>query len=300
MSRPSAAGSGLSDLSGVGLSLAFVVIWASGFVVARYAAPHADPFTFLSVRFAITAVIFVALVPLAGAPWPRRKETWAAALISGVLIHGLYLGGMFWAMWHDLPAGIAALIGGLQPIVTATLVGPFLGERIRPAHWLGLSIGLASVGLVVAPTLGQIDGIPLPSVIVALGAMLALTLGTIWQKRAVGPLDLRVSGAIQFMGALLVTAPMALLTESLRLDNTPALWGTLLWSVVVISLGGISVLMVLIRRGAVSVVSVLLYLVPATSAVMAFVVLGETMTPIQIAGMALSVLGVFIALRASR
>lgn len=160
MSRPSAAGSGLSDLSGVGLSLAFVVIWASGFVVARYAAPHADPFTFLSVRFAITAVIFVALVPLAGAPWPRRKETWAAALISGVLIHGLYLGGMFWAMWHDLPAGIAALIGGLQPIVTATLVGPFLGERIRPAHWLGLSIGLASVGLVVAPTLGQIDGIP--------------------------------------------------------------------------------------------------------------------------------------------
>jgi drug/metabolite transporter (DMT)-like permease len=241
--------------------------------------------------------VFGALAKAAGIGWPRSKRAWRDALIAGALIHGLYLGGVFWAMWHGLPAGVAALIGGLQPLLTAAVVAPWLGERVVARQWLGIALGFGGVALVVAPALGRVDGIPPLALAVAFGAMLAFTIGTFWQKRIGAALDVRIGAAIQFVGALVLTAPAAVLIEAGRFDGSWPVWGAMLWCVLGISIGGTSLLLVLIARGAVSRVVALLYLVPPAAALMAFGLLGETMAPVQIAGMALSAVGVLLAAR---
>jgi drug/metabolite transporter (DMT)-like permease len=277
------------------LSSAFVFIWATGFIVAGLAAPHADPFTFLSGRHALSILVFVIASALAGAAWPRDWPSWRDALIAGMLLHGLYIGGVFWSIWHGVPAGVTALVTGLHPLLTAALAIPLLHERVSARQWAGIAVGFAGVGLVVAPALGAVKAVPIWPMLVALGATAALSLGTVWQKYSKPRMDLRANAAIQFMGALLFVAPLALFLEDGRFDHSRAVWGALLWAVFVISVGAISLLLVLLKRGAASRVAPLLYIAPPVAAVIAYVLFGETLTPVQIAGAVLAIAGAFIA-----
>jgi drug/metabolite transporter (DMT)-like permease len=275
----------------------WVLIWAGSFVAAHIAARHADPMTFLAARFAVTALIFVALARLAGARWPAGWRAWRDVMITGVLIHGAYLALMFWAMWHGLPAAVAALIGGLQPLVTAAVAPALLGERVRLEQWLGIALGFLGVGIVVTPSLGHVVGFSAAPIAAAFIGMLTFTAGTLWQKRIDSALDLRVVGVIQFIAATILTAPLALVFESGRFDGSWGAWGAMAWFVLATSLGGTLLLLAMIGQSAVSRVATLLYLVPPTAALLAYFILGETLTPLQLVGMALTVLGVVLARR---
>lgn len=282
------------------MPLLFVLIWATGFIVARLVAPHAEPLTFLLMRYALTTVVFTTVALVVGATWPKGLAGWRNALVAGVLIQGVYLGGVFWSTRHGLPAGIAALIGGLQPLLTALLSFPLLGERVRVLQWFGIGLGFAGAMLVLVPKLGVREGIPPLPVAICLTAVLGLTLGTLWQKRTAAHVDLRTNAAVQFIGAALVTVPVAAWTENWTFDGGAEAWIGLVWSVFGLSVGAISLLLVLIRRGAVAGVASLFYLVPPVVAVMAFGLFGERLAPIQLVGMALAAAGVALANRAER
>lgn len=274
----------------------FVVIWATGFVVARLVAPDADPLTFLWVRFSLAALLLAGVAWLVGARWPDRRG-WRDGLIAGILLHGGYLGAVFWSVKNGLPAGISALIAGLQPLVTATLAGPLLGEHVSRRRWLGIGIGFLGALLVLAPKVGAAAGFsPLVLGIAFLGTV-SITLGTLWQKRVAGAVDLRTNTVAQYVGATAFVLPLALLTEQGRLDPTPSLLVGMAWSVVAMSIGAIGLLLFLIRRGAVAGVAALLYLVPPVAALMSYVLFGETLAPIQIFGMLVAAAGVAIASR---
>jgi drug/metabolite transporter (DMT)-like permease len=203
---------------------------------------------------------------------------------------------VFWAVKHGLPAGISALVAGLQPLVTGALAGPLLKERVSRRRWAGIVIGLMGASLVVAPKLND-GGVPPLALAVCLLGMLSITFGTIWQKRTGSALDLRVNATIQYMGAAAVTLPMVLLTEQGRIEFTLPLLGALAWAVFGLSIGAIGLLLYLIRQGAVVGVATLLYLVPPVAALMAFALFGESLDPVQMVGMALAALGVAVASR---
>lgn len=276
----------------------FVLIWSTGFIIARLVAPHADPLSFLCLRYLLVIALLAPVAWWFGAQWPATIRDWRDGLIAGVLLHGIYLGGVFWAVNGGLPAGIAALIVGLQPLATAMLVGLTLGEKVSPLRWLGIGIGFAGALLVILPRLGVEAGLPPGPVGIVLIAMLSITLGTIWQKRTGGTQDVRTNTVVHFIGAALITLPVALLVEDNRVPMIADVMFGLAWSVLVMSIGGIFLLLALIRRGAVAGVAALLYLVPPCSALMAWLLFGETLAPVQIAGMALAAIGVGIASRA--
>ncbi|HZW47979.1 MAG TPA: DMT family transporter [Microvirga sp.] len=274
----------------------FVLIWATGFIVARIVAPHAEPLTFLLVRYLLALLVLGGIVLAVRAPWPRRGREWGQAMVAGILLHGFYLGGVFWSVKHGLPAGISALVAGLQPLVTAALAGPLLGEKVSARRWAGILTGLAGASLVVAPKIGD-GGVPPLALGVCFFGMLSITLGTIWQKRTGSTLDLRVNALVQYVGAALVTLPLVLLLEEGHIDVTLPLVGAMAWAVLGLSVGAIGLLLYLIRQGAVVGVATLLYLVPPVAALMAFVLFGETLNVVQMIGMALAALGVAIASR---
>lgn len=276
---------------------AFVFLWATGFVVARLVAPSADPLTFLSVRFVLAAGC-LALVALAvRAPWPASPTAWRNGLVAGILLHGVYLGAVFWSIKQGMPAGISALLAGLQPVVTGMLVVPLLGETVSKRRWIGIALGFLGALLVIAPKLGTVGGFAPITVVVSLLGTVSITLGTIWQKRTAVGVDLRTNAVAQFIGAGLVIGPLALVLEEGRLDPTPELVFGMVWAVFGLSIGAIGLLLLLLRRGAVAGVASLLYLVPPTSALMAYPLFGETLSPIQLAGMLVAAGGVAIASR---
>ncbi|AWN34616.1 DMT family transporter [Methylobacterium radiodurans] len=276
----------------------FVLIWSTGFVVARLVAPHAEPLTFLMLRYGLTVCVLGTVALAAGARWPVGWRGWRDALLAGILLQGIYLDGVFWAVSRGLPAGLAALVTSLPPVLTALVAGPLLGERVSGRRWLGVGIGALGAGLVLLPKIGASSGaIPLDALAVCFAATLALTGGTLWQKRSAATVDLRTNAAVQFLGAGLMTLPLALLLEEGRFDaSLPALAG-LAWSVLGLSVGGVLLLLWLIQQQAVAGVSALFYLVPAVSAVMAYLLFGETLVPLQVAGMLVAVVGVALASR---
>lgn len=277
---------------------AFVLIWSTGFVVARLVAPYAEPLTFLTVRFMIAGLVLTAAAALARARWPTGWRGWRDAAIAGMLLHGLYLGGVFWAVRHGLPAGISALIAGAQPLLVALLARPFLGEHVSGRRWLGVWTGFAGIALVLLPRLTGAGAFPLSTLLMSFLSLLGITAGTIWQKRTGAQADLRSGTAVQFAGATAIVLPLALLTETLHLEPVPALWIGLAWSSLGMSVGAIALLLVLIRRGAVVAVSSLMFLVPPVSALMSYGLFGETLSAVQLFGMGLAALGVALAARA--
>lgn len=281
------------------IPVAFVLIWASGFVTARFVAPHAEPLGFVAIRVVLTALVLAGIGAALGTAWPRDGRAWRDALVAGVLMQGIYVAGVFWAVHRGLPAGIAALVGSLQPLLTAALAGPLLKESVSPRRWAGIGTGFLGAGLVLAPKLGAVEpsGIPAVALGICFCAMLAMTLGTLWQKRQAGGVDLLANATIQFVGAGLLTVPVALLAGDWHLDWGVPLASALSWSVLVNSIAGILLLMALIRRGAVAGVASLFFLVPPVSAAMAYLMFGEALSPLQIAGMAVAAAGVAIANR---
>ncbi|PLX35755.1 MAG: EamA family transporter [Hyphomicrobiales bacterium] len=275
----------------------FVLLWATGFIGAKYGLPFAPPLTFLGLRFAIVAAI-LALVALAtGAPWPKTRRSALHSAVAGMLIHGVYLGGVFWAISLGMPAGISALIVGTQPLLSAVLSGPLLGERIRARHWTGLGVGFAGLLLVLGPMLGTSSLSALTPVNVALciGALLGITFGTIYQKAFSTAADLRTGGVVQYAAALVLIVPAALWFETNQINWTPEFIGALGWLVIVLSLGAISLLMFIIRHGEVSKVATLFYLVPPVTALMAWGLFGESLGPVQLGGMGLIAFSIWLA-----
>ncbi|MEQ8371406.1 MAG: DMT family transporter, partial [Alphaproteobacteria bacterium] len=219
------------------LPATFVVLWATGVIGAKAGVPYAEPFTFLALRFGLVIVVLTVVALIFRAPWPRRRPA-LDAMVAGGLIHGLYLGGVFWAIDRGMPAGVSALILGLQPILTAVLAGLMLGERTRPRHWAGLGLGLAGLLLVLWPRFGDgAGGITLATVSATLGAVAAITLGSIHQKRFGARMDLRTGSVFQYLGALLVVGGAAWLGESMAVDWTPAFMLSLGWLVLALSIG---------------------------------------------------------------
>lgn len=273
----------------------FVVLWATGFIGARYAMPWAEPFTFLAARFALAFVLIGLLLLAMRRPTATVRQA-ANAMIAGALMHGVYLGGVFWAIHHGLPAGISALIVGLQPLVTAVMAGGFLGDKILPRHWLGLAIGLAGVVVVLLPKLGAVSGGVTAATLTASAiAVIAMSAGTIWQKRVSGAADLFAGTMWQYFGATLLMAAGSFAFETRTVTFNGELVFALAWLVLVLSIGAIFLLMEMIRTGEVAKVASLFYLVPAVTAVIAWLLFGEELTPVQIGGMALATIGVGLA-----
>jgi drug/metabolite transporter (DMT)-like permease len=276
----------------------FVLMWATGFVVARLSAPHADPLTFLGIRFPIAGVLFALIAIALAAPWPGAKQAFHAS-VAGIFLHGGYLGPVYWAVAHGMPAGVSALIVGLQPLMTAILAAALVKEKISLRHWAGLAVGILGVALVVSPKLelAHTGGItPLTTAINVLGA-LSISFGTVYQKRFATALNLASGGAWQYVGASIAVLIPAFLFEEMRFDATFEAWFALGWSVIVLSLGAITLLMLLIRLGDVGRVSSLIFLVPGVSALMAYGLFGERLSLVQIFGMAVCAAAVLIVTR---
>lgn len=297
----SGLGSGISttapraDLAVRATPFAFVVIWASGFVVAKYAAPYAEPLSFLVLRYAGVVGLMLALAVAARAPWPRGRQALHIA-VAGVGIQAGYLGGVWGAVAAGMPAGVAALVVNLQPVLTAVFAAGLLGERLGTRQVIGLLLGFAGVALVVSNRLTT-EGLSAATLGLTVMALLAITIGTLYQKRFCPEFDLRTGQVVQFVASLAVTLPFALAFESFRFDWTPQLAGALAWSVLVLTGGGISLLFLMLRRGAAAQVTSYFYLVPGITALMAFAMFGESLGVVAISGMAVTVLGVALATR---
>ncbi|MCO4890252.1 DMT family transporter [Cupriavidus sp. WGtm5] len=280
----------------------FVLIWSTGFIVAKYGMPYAEPMTFLFLRFAGVLVLMVPFVLLARVPLPRATGStatdWSAVghiAVAGLLLQAGYLGGVWAAIRLGMPAGVSALIVGMQPILTA-LIATRMGERIGARQWLGLLLGIAGVALVVANKLGA-SGLTPASLALAGGALFSITVGTVYQRHFCPVFDLRMGSVIQFAAAALACVPLMFLFETREVQWTAAMLGALAWSVVALSIGAISLLFLLIRQGAATRVSSLMYLTPPTTAVMAWLLFGERFPPLAAAGMVLAALGVALVIR---
>jgi len=276
-----------------------VPIWATGFISARAVVPHADPLGFTAVRFTAVALVLAGIALASRVRWPADRAGWRDPVIAGFLMQGVYLSSTFWSVSHGLPAGIAALVGSLQPLLTALLAQPLLGERVSPRRALGILMGFVGAGLVLAPKLGAADpsGIPPLALGVSFLAVLSLTLGTLWQKRTGGRVDLLAGATLQFVGGMACAIPLALAFGSARFESVAPVWLGLAWAVLINSVAGILLLLALIRRGAVAGVAALFFLVPPVAAVLGYLLFGEVLTPLQGAGMALAALGVAVASR---
>jgi drug/metabolite transporter (DMT)-like permease len=276
----------------------FVLVWSTGFIVARMLRGAVDPNLFLAVRFALTAALFVPLVFAARARWPRGRDV-PRHLAAGVLIQGIYLGGGYWAVAHGLPAAVMALIGALQPLLVALLARATIGERVSRRTWTGLLIGLSGVCLVIVPRLASGDGsVGSPLVLaVAVVGIVSMTVGTLVQKTSLAGADLRAASAIQNAGAAGACAVFALaLGEDHWGGGMPPLLA-LGWASVFLSGGGTTLLVWMVRRGAAARVSALLLLVPPVVAVETYLLFGDTLTVVQIAGFAVAIAGVWLARR---
>jgi drug/metabolite transporter (DMT)-like permease len=278
----------------------FVLIWSTGFVVARFGMPHSPPLTFLSMRYALSLLCFGVWIVLAGVEWPRERAQWAHLAVVGVLIHAGYLGGVWAAVKSGIGAGTVALLVGLQPVLTALWMSwssraNGAGARVLPQQWLGLALGLGGLILVVWHKLGGGE-VTHWNLALAIFALLCITVGTLYQKRFVAPCDVRTASAIQLFAALAVSLPLALF------ETEPVVWdaqmiGAMAWSVLALTLGGSSLLYLLIQRGAATAVTSLMYLVPPSTAVLAWWLFGEAFSWSMGVGMLLTATGVALVVR---
>ncbi|MEW5890711.1 MAG: DMT family transporter [Pseudomonadota bacterium] len=272
----------------------FVLLWSTGFIGAKLGLPYAEPLTFLLVRFAVVIAILLAMALALARPWPRQPRQYLHMAVAGTLLHGGYLSGVFCAIGQGMSAGVVALIVGVQPLLTAMLSGSLVGEQVTRRQWLGLVLGFGGVALVVWQKL-EWSGLGLAGLAFAVMALLSITLGTLYQKRFCSDLDLWTGSVVQFAAAAAVVLPFALRFEAMEIRWSGPFLFALGWLVLVLSLGAISLLHILIRRGAATRVSALFYLTPPTTAVMAFLVFGERLSALAVLGMAVTAAGVALA-----
>jgi drug/metabolite transporter (DMT)-like permease len=276
----------------------FVLIWSTGFIVARYGMPYAPPLKFLAVRYALSLVCFGVWVALAKVAWPKGRAQWGHLAITGVLMQAGYLGGVWAAVHAGMGAGLVALLVGVQPVLTAIWLS-LNGGRISTRQWAGLVLGFAGLVLVVSRKFGQGAEVNALTMALAVFALLSITAGTLYQKRFVAPCDVRSASAVQMAAALLVTLPFAAM-ESQGIEWNAHSTGAMAWSVLALSLGGSSLLYMLIQRGTATAVTSLLYLVPPCTAVMAWLLFAEPITLVTLLGIGLTAIGVSLVVRSER
>lgn len=273
-----------------------MLLWSSGFIGAKLGLPFAEPLSFLLVRYLCVIVLLTLIAVAMAAPWPRDLRQTLHIAASGILIHALYLGGVFTAIHRGLPAGITAMIVGLQPLLTAVGAGALLAERVSPRQWVGLALGFGGVAMIVAHKTGAVPTTQLAAMATpAVLALLGITLGTLYQKRFCPRFDLRTGSVIQFIASALITLPFALASEAMDIAWTAQFTFALGWLVLVLSIGAITLLNLLIRSGSAVNVARLFYLTPPTTAVLAWAIFGETLTGLALGGMVLAVAGVWMA-----
>lgn len=277
----------------------FVLLWSSGWIVPVYASRHSTAEAFLSVRFACAAACFILLALVLRAPWEKRPRAIGHAIVSGALLHGLYLGGVWWAIFHGVPASISGVIAALQPLMTAAIAPWMVGERLSRLQVTGLVLGFVGIIVALIPTFEGLSGalfidraVPVAINIVA---MSGAVLGTLYQKRFVTAGDMRTNAVWQYAGALLIVLPLAVFGEPARFDFSLELLLALGWSVLVLSMAGVALLLYMIGRGQVSRAASLIYLMPPVVAIESFIFLGEPLAPTMIVGTVIVVIGVWLA-----
>ena len=278
------------------MPVVFVLIWSTGFIVARYGMPHAPPFTFLLVRYLISALCFVLWIRWARVAWPRDPRQWAHLAVTGVLMHALYLGGVWAAVRAGMGSGLSALIVGLQPVLTGIWLSRHGESGVTRRQWAGLILGFLGLALVVSRKLEHSLEVTAFTLTMAVMALLAITIGTLYQKHFLAPCDVRSANTVQLLAAAVFTLPLAWL-EPHDIDWAPELFGAMAWSVLGLTLGGSSLLYLLIQRGAAASVTSLMYLVPPTTALIAWVLFDEPITTVTLMGVALTAVGVSLVVR---
>ena len=285
----------------------FVLIWSTGFIVAKFGLPYAPPLTFLAIRYVLSILCFLVWIRLANAAWPKGRLQWLHLAVVGLLMHAVYLGGVWAAVKAGMGSGLVSLMVGLQPVLTALWIAGMSPTgsarnaqvKVTPRQWMGLLLGLGGLLLVVARKFGTGQEVSALTLGCAVFALLGITAGTLYQKRFLKPADVRTANTIQLGAALLVTLPLALLEREAIVWNQQFV-GAMAWSVVALTLGGSSLLYLLIQRGAATSVASLLYLVPPTTALMAWVLFDESITLTTLVGTALTALGVSLVVKPAR
>jgi drug/metabolite transporter (DMT)-like permease len=273
----------------------FVLLWSTGWVVARAGADHADPLTFLCLRFFLAGLVVALIATLAKVRWPKGRHA-IHAMISGVFTHAIYLSGVWWTIRHGLPSVVSGLLAAIQPIATALLAPALLGERLNIKQWGGIVLGFVGVALVLEPKLFHVSFEQLEANLILVGinaaGMIAATMGAFYQKRFIQTGDLRTVSVLQYIGALIFLLPAAVWLEPMQIEWTATLVIVMAWSVLAISVGAIGLWLFLIREGEVSRAAALIYLIPPTVAVEAYLLFDEKLDQIQAIGMILTVFGV--------
>ncbi|HEY6859652.1 MAG TPA: DMT family transporter [Pseudolabrys sp.] len=285
----------LSRLAIATAPVLFVLLWSTGFIGARYGLPYIEPLTFLTVRMTFVVLIMAAIAFVGGARVPNAREV-QHALVAGSLVHGLYLGGVFTAISQGVPAGISALIPGLQPILTSTIANRFMGETVTRMQWLGLALGLAGVLLVLHDRNIVLAGSTL-GWIASFASLIGITLGTLYQKRYCGGIDWRAGNLVQYIGAGVLFTLGAFAFETREVHWSGELIFALTWLVLVLSIAAIGLMYWLIRRSAATSFASLFYLVPVVTALFAFILFGERLDELSIVGMVICAAGVVLANR---
>ena len=280
------------------LPLFFVLLWSTGFIGAKYGLPYAEPLTFLVTRYALVIALMTLVALAMRAPWPANAREATHIAVTGLLLHGIYLSGVFISIDRGLPAGISALVVGMQPLLTGALAGLLLGERVSRRQWMGLALGFGGVALVVGSK-ASVDSLAPETlwhmVIPAVAALFGITAGTLYQKRFCPRFDLRTGSVVQFLPTLAVSAIIALNTETMHIEWTGDFIFALGWLVVVLSVGAVSLLGLLIRSGSAVNVASLFYLTPPATALIAWAMFDERLSALAITGMGIAVGGVWLA-----
>jgi len=293
-----------NDLSSAGLAAMpaiFVLLWSTGFIGAKFGLPYAEPFTFLFIRFVLTLLLLIPLALLMRIPWPTSPRLWTHIAISGFLVHGAYLGGVFYGIYLGMPAGLAALLVGLQPLLTAAFAGPLLGEKLTRLQWVGLSLGLIGICLVLGSKLeigeSLFDGFGISALLCVTAALMGISLGTLYQKRYCTSMPLLSGAVIQYLAAGVLLGSGALLFETRQVEWSNTFVLTLAWLVLILSIAAILLLMALIKKGEVSRVASLFYLVPPVTALQAWWLFDERLPLLGLAGMVIAITGVVMVIR---
>ena len=293
-----AASLGLTAMPGL-----FVLLWSTGFIGAKFGLPYAEPFTFLFIRFVLTLMLLIPLTWLMRISWPSSPRLWKHIAVSGLLVHGTYLGGVFYGIYLGMPAGLTALLVGLQPLLTATCAGPLLGERLTKQQWLGLLLGLIGISLVLGSKLELgstlFSGFGAGALISVMAALAGISLGTLYQKRYCTSMPLLSGAVIQYMAAGVLLGFGALLFESREVEWSMTFILTLGWLVLILSIAAILLLMALIKKGEASRVASLFYLVPPVTALQAWWLFDERLPLLGLAGMVIAIIGVVMVVRPS-
>lgn len=277
----------------------FVVLWSSGWIAPVFGIGHASAEVFLSVRFGLAAIAFAVFSLVAGARWPRRPREIGHALMSGLLLHGCYLGGVWWAIFNGVPASVSGVIAALQPLMTAALAPIIVGERLSLTQIAGLMLGFAGIVIALVPSFEGVEAAVFADRAWPIGvnivSMSGAVLGTLYQKRYVVAGDMRTTAVYQYIGAFSIVFMLALFVEEPKFDFSLQLLLTLAWSVLALSMGAVALLLYMIRRGQVSRAASLIYLMPPAVAIQSFIFLGEPLGPWMISGTIIVVIGVWLA-----